>query len=58
MMLRALVVFKRVSACRTALRLPSAHLNRREVDDLYDAALAQGFHTGTLVLTESVDDRQ
>jgi hypothetical protein len=36
--------------------MPSPHLNRHEIDDLYDAALAQGFHTGTLVLTGSVRD--
>jgi hypothetical protein len=32
----------------------SPHLDRHKIDDLYDAALAQGFHTKTLVLTGSM----
>ena len=34
----------------------SPHLDPHKIDDLYDAALAQGFHTKTLVLTGSMRD--
>jgi 1-phosphofructokinase len=47
---------RRTGKRQTLGNMPSAHLNRHEIDDLYDAALAQGFHTGTLVLTGSVHD--
>jgi len=47
---------RRTGERKTLGNMPSPHLNRHEIDDLYDAALAQGFHTGTLVLTGSVHD--
>ena len=47
---------RRTGERQTLGNMPSAHLNRHEIDDLYDAALAQGFHTGTIVLTGSVHD--
>jgi 1-phosphofructokinase len=34
--------------------MPSPNLNRHEIDDVFDAALAQGFRTRTMVLTGAV----
>ena len=35
----------------TVANMPSPNLNRHEIDDVFDAALAQGFRTRTMVLT-------
>ena len=45
---------RRTGERKTLANMPSPHLNRHEIDDLFDAALAEGFRTGTLVLTGTV----
>jgi 1-phosphofructokinase len=44
----------RRSERKTLANMPSPHLNRHEIDDLFDATLAEGVRTGTLVLTGTV----
>jgi hypothetical protein len=46
----------RRSGERTTLaNMPSPNLNRHEIDHVFDAALAQGFRTRTMVVTGAVD---
>jgi 1-phosphofructokinase len=42
---------RRTGERQTLANMPHPHLNRHEIDDVFDTALAQGFRTGTLVLT-------
>jgi len=46
---------RRTGERSTLANMPSPNLNRHEVDDVFDAALAQGFRTRTMVLTGAVN---